>query len=161
MVAGDSDYIALAQRCKRLGRFVVGIGVAGATSRALMAACDEFSDYDQLPGITTPPPTVRTKEVAKPAPDETEEELEAPPQDPQEAATDLLVRALRILRSKEDEEWASPSQVKNQMMRMDPAFKEKPLGFSSFSDFVASRAKAGVELNPGAPANGRRIKLRA
>ena len=27
IVAGDSDYIALAQRCKRLGRYVVGIGV--------------------------------------------------------------------------------------------------------------------------------------
>src|SRR6476469_7949279 len=27
IVAGDSDYIALAQRCKRLGRYVVGIGI--------------------------------------------------------------------------------------------------------------------------------------
>lgn len=51
IVAGDSDYIALAQRCKRLGRYVVGIGVAGSTSRSLAAACDEFSDYDALPGI--------------------------------------------------------------------------------------------------------------
>lgn len=48
VVAGDSDYVALAQRAKRLGRYVVGIGVAGATSRALMAACDEFADYDDL-----------------------------------------------------------------------------------------------------------------
>lgn len=54
IVAGDSDYISLAQRCKRLGRHVIGIGVAGATSRALMAACDEFSDYDDLPGIVRP-----------------------------------------------------------------------------------------------------------
>jgi uncharacterized protein (TIGR00288 family) len=48
IVAGDSDYIALAQRAKRLGRYVVGIGVAGGTSKALAAACDEFSDYDAL-----------------------------------------------------------------------------------------------------------------
>src|ERR1700742_4053731 len=33
IVAGDSDYIALAQRCKRLGRYVVGVGMAGSTSR--------------------------------------------------------------------------------------------------------------------------------
>ena len=33
IVGGDSDYIALAQRCKRLGRYVVGIGVAGASSQ--------------------------------------------------------------------------------------------------------------------------------
>ena len=52
IVAGDSDYIALAQRCKRLGRYVVGIGVAGATSKFLASACDEFADYDALPGVT-------------------------------------------------------------------------------------------------------------
>ncbi|MCY7287815.1 MAG: NYN domain-containing protein [Cryobacterium sp.] len=51
IVAGDSDYIALAQKSKRLGRFVVGIGVAGSTSTSLVAACDEFEDYDSLPGI--------------------------------------------------------------------------------------------------------------
>ena len=48
IVAGDSDYIALAQRAKRLGRYVVGIGVTGSTSGSLAAACDEFADYDAL-----------------------------------------------------------------------------------------------------------------
>jgi uncharacterized LabA/DUF88 family protein len=52
IVAGDSDYIALAQRCKRLGRYVVAVGVAGSTSRALAAACDELVTYDALPGIS-------------------------------------------------------------------------------------------------------------
>jgi NYN domain/OST-HTH/LOTUS domain len=52
IVAGDSDYIALAQRCRRLGRYVVAVGVAGSTSRALAAACDELVTYDALPGIT-------------------------------------------------------------------------------------------------------------
>ncbi|MGO4690662.1 NYN domain-containing protein [Glaciibacter sp. 2TAF33] len=58
IVAGDSDYIPLAQRCKRLGSYVVGIGVSGATSSSLAAACDEFADYDNLPGIisVTPAP---------------------------------------------------------------------------------------------------------
>ena len=51
IAAGDSDYIALAQRSKRLGRYVVGIGVAGGTSKSLKAACNEFADYDGLPGI--------------------------------------------------------------------------------------------------------------
>src|ERR1700743_1479032 len=52
IVAGDSDYIALAQRCKRLGRDVVGVGVAGSTSRGLAAACDELVIYDALPGVS-------------------------------------------------------------------------------------------------------------
>ena len=51
IVAGDSDYIALAQRCKRLGRYVSGIGVAGSTSKSLAAACDDFVTYDDLPGV--------------------------------------------------------------------------------------------------------------
>ena len=51
IVAGDSDYIPLAQRCKRLGRYVVGIGVAGSSSKSLAAACDEFVIYDALPGV--------------------------------------------------------------------------------------------------------------
>ncbi|MBN9613488.1 MAG: NYN domain-containing protein [Actinobacteria bacterium] len=54
IVAGDSDYVPLAQRCKRLGRYVVGVGVAGSTAKALTAACDEFTSYDSLPGVERP-----------------------------------------------------------------------------------------------------------
>jgi uncharacterized LabA/DUF88 family protein len=68
IVAGDSDYIALAQRCKRLGRYVVGIGVAGSTSRSLAAACDEFATYDALPGVKSPPPAARTATEATAGP---------------------------------------------------------------------------------------------
>jgi uncharacterized LabA/DUF88 family protein len=51
IVAGDSDYVPLAQRCRRLGRYVVGVGVAGSTAKSLAAACDEFEAYDSLPGV--------------------------------------------------------------------------------------------------------------
>ena len=69
-VAGDSDYVPLAQRCKRLGRYVVGIGVAGSTSRALVSACNEFIDYADLPGVTPPtsrPPAKNTAQSKAPA----------------------------------------------------------------------------------------------
>ena len=71
IVAGDSDYIALAQRCRRLGRYVVGIGVAGSTSKSLAAACDELVTYDALPGITTQaaPVTARAASEARSEPD--------------------------------------------------------------------------------------------
>src|SRR5690606_4243664 len=65
IVGGDSDYVPLAQRIKQLGRFVVGIGVTGSTSRALIAACDEFSQYDALPGVQPPRPKASAKETAK------------------------------------------------------------------------------------------------
>jgi len=75
VVAGDSDYIALAQRTKRLGRFMVGIGVAGSTSKSLAAACDEFADYDALPGIE--PVQIDEPEPEPDAPEPTPAEAEA------------------------------------------------------------------------------------
>ena len=167
IVAGDSDYIALAQSAKRLGRTVIGIGVAGATSRALMAACDEFTDYDELPGVVPfvkaepaaaaasagATPKRKPAKAAAPAADETDAHLT------QDAATDLLVRALQIVENRGDEDWAGNSQVKNQMLRMDSSFKEKSLGYKSFTDFVASRSNV-VEVKEGAPTNQPRLRLR-
>ncbi len=68
LVAGDSDYVALAQRVKRLGRYIVAVGVAGATSKSLPAACNEFSLYDDLPGIWVDEEEADTVETPQPAP---------------------------------------------------------------------------------------------
>ena len=182
IVAGDSDYIALAQRCRRLGRYVVGVGVAGSTSRSLAAACDELVTYDALPGITpagvaaagaSPPPapaadepaepqepgdarsvrgTRRTRQPAAAVSDEPDPE----PEDPQEQATRLLERALRLGQEKDDADWLHSSAVKSQMRRMDPSFSERALGYRSFSDFVKSR-EAVAELDETDP--GRLIRL--
>src|SRR3954463_10878628 len=54
IVAGDSDYVPLAQRCKRLGRYVIGVGITGSTAKSLAAACDQFDAYDALPGVARP-----------------------------------------------------------------------------------------------------------
>jgi len=252
IVAGDSDYVPLAQRCRRLGRYVVGVGVAGSTAKSLAAACDEFEAYDSLPGVPrparvatkdagsrapsrgsrsksstaaaadpsatdapdtaddapaasstrtrggrgrkTPAKDAATAEAAEagaaeadaaaseaadspaaPAPSEVEASLiealgpaappkrtnrrassttvaaiaaapeavpvvEEPPEDPQEVATRLLERALRLGHDKDDDaEWLHSSAVKTHMRRMDPSFSEKALGYRSFSDFVKAR----------------------
>ncbi len=247
IVAGDSDYVPLAQRCRRLGRYVVGVGVAGSTAKSLAAACDEFEAYDSLPGVPRPrtgrdegcrlprararlpqqehaaatadpvvsdaptpltmlPPQRRRARGADeagrprrrmprlpmrprrslqsprpanrpppPLPSEVEASLiealgpaappkrtnrrassttvaaiaaapeavpvvEEPPEDPQETATRLLERALRLGHDKDDDaEWLHSSAVKTHMRRMDPSFSEKALGYRSFSDFVKAR----------------------
>ena len=140
IVGGDSDYIALAQRCKRLGRYVVGIGVAGASSRSLASACDEFVTYDALPGIPTVAPAPVKKATRRAKSKEPDDEAEPEPADAQAAATGLLERALRIGHEKDDADWLHNSAVKAQMKRMDPSFSEKSLGFRSFSDFLRSRS---------------------
>jgi len=148
LVAGDSDYVPLAQSCKQLGRYVVGIGVAGSTSRALVSACNEFIDYAHLPGVTPPPAGKRVvtkaqakkaltnKGVTKKAAAKTS--VTATPA--AEAATELLVRAIRVGLQKSDDDWVYAAGVKSQMQRMDPAFKEKSLGFTTFREFVESRS---------------------
>jgi hypothetical protein len=138
IVGGDSDYIALAQRCKRLGRFVVGIGVAGASSGSLAAACDEFVTYDALPGVPRLP-KAEPKKRSRKASSTPDSDDDAPATDVQAAATGLLERALRVSLQKDDTEWLHNSAVKAQMKRMDPSFSEKSLGFRSFSDFLRSR----------------------
>jgi uncharacterized LabA/DUF88 family protein len=156
IVAGDSDYIALAQRCRRLGRYVVGVGVAGSTSKALAAACDELVTYDALPGIsqqvepgeaTSARTSGRRRRPSAAVIDETDD-LHAG--DPQELATSLLERALRLAQEKDDADWLQSSTVKSQMKRMDPSFSEKALGYRSFSDFVKSR-EAVAELDQSNP----------
>lgn len=165
IVAGDSDYVPLAQRCKRLGRYVIGVGVAGSTAKSLAAACDEFEAYDSLPGVVRP-----TKPVAAVAPAPTPDaaiepaaeatvdvpkaktsrraksktsattKVEEPKLDEQGEATQLLERALRLGHDKTDaDEWLHSSAVKTHMRRMDPSFSEKALGYRSFSDFLKSR----------------------
>jgi hypothetical protein len=171
IVAGDSDYIALAQRCKRLGRYVVGIGVAGSSSRSLAAACDDFVIYDSLPGVpvfepepagadaepeaepeTEAAPPRKRRRAARPADNE-----EPEPPDPQTAATALLQRALQIGLEKDDADWLHNSAVKAQMKRMDPSFSEKSLGFRSFSDFLRSRSDV-VELDESSTTRMVRLK---
>ena len=163
IVAGDSDYIPLAQRCKRLGRYVVGIGVAGSSSRALAAACDEFVIYDALPGIPVfePEPATAETEAARPkrrtSRTKALEPEEPEPPDPQAAATALLTRALQIGLEKDDADWLHNSAVKAQMKRMDPSFSEKSLGFRSFSDFLRSRSDV-VQLDESSTT--RMVRLR-
>jgi hypothetical protein len=152
IVAGDSDYIALAQKGRRLGRYIVGIGVAGSTSTSLAAACDEFEDYDALPGVKVAQPSAPIEPepavvdvTAAPAKAPRRAKKRSAPEpvtelDPQALATDLLVRALQIGHARNDsEDWLHSASVKSQMRRMDPSFNEKALGFRSFSDFVKSR----------------------
>lgn len=157
IVAGDSDYIPLAQRCKRLGRYVVGIGVAGSSSRALAAACDEFVVYDALPGVPAfePVPAAEPKGTGRRTKKTEPEEPAAP--DPQAAATALLTRALQIGLEKDDVDWLHNSAVKAQMKRMDPSFSERSLGFRSFSDFLRSRSDT-VELDESSTT--RMVRLR-
>lgn len=213
IVGGDSDYVPLAQRCRRLGRYVVGVGVAGSTAKSLAAACDEFASYGTLPSVEDPVPAGTGRRSSgrrsgtgttgagptgadgasgpgKDAADGTDESdgsgsdggtdgagvkgqrsggrrskgstqsasstpsdaadpddedtLEQSAEDDNAAATKLLARALRVS-DQDDSEWLHSSALKTLMRRLDPSFREKALGFRSFTDFLKANEDV-VEL---------------
>ena len=142
IVAGDSDYIPLAQSARRLGRTVIGIGVQGSTSAAFKNACDEFSYYGDLVDDEPAPPAT-TEPVAP---------------DPKRDAGELMVRALRVRRGDDNVDgWVAASGLKQQMKRLDAGFDEKKIGYKSFTDFVKAQA-AVAELQEDGQA--RRVRLK-
>ena len=155
IVAGDSDYIPLAQRCKRLGRVVVGIGVAGSTSPALVAALDEFESYDALDVDVPDIPVAAAAPTQAPADGGESTAAELTPA----GAAKLLVRAITLGRGKQDDdEWLNASTVKSQLKRLNPSFNEKALGFRSFMDFVRAQ-DAQVEIREAGQQRFMRLRV--
>src|SRR5258707_11784319 len=48
IVSGDSDFSPLVSKLKELGKHVLGVGLANATSNLLRDNCDEFIYYEDL-----------------------------------------------------------------------------------------------------------------
>jgi hypothetical protein len=120
IVAGDSDYVSLAQRCKRLGRTVIGVGADKSVGRYWEAACDEFRYYDKLPGVRSEapakPPRSKAETAAKTAP--------------------LLSQAVSLASQKSADGWTAASGLKSLMKRIQPAFDEKLEGHKTFTAYL-------------------------
>jgi hypothetical protein len=127
IVAGDSDYVSLAQRCKRLGRTVVGVGAARSVGRYWQSACDVFRFYDALPGVVPVKPATK-----KPTRKSAAKRQEAPP------VAQLLRRAIDLQSEKSTDGWVNASTLKNQILRLDATFDEKAEGHKSFTAFLAA-----------------------
>jgi len=144
IVAGDSDYIPLAQSARRLGRTVIGIGVAGSTSAAFKNACDEFSYYGDLDQPDLPGAEVR--EVALPPAAASSStsvafvQAETPVSDPRTEAQKVLIRALAARKNDDVDGWVVASALKQQIKRLDAGFDEKKLGYKSFTDFIKANS---------------------
>jgi NYN domain/OST-HTH/LOTUS domain len=131
VVAGDSDYISLAQRCKRLGRRVVGIGMERSVARYWEAACDEFQFYESV-ATAANSDSAAVDDVAG---------LSEEPRPDEEESDSLLVRAARLLYAKDsDADWIAAAGLKSLMKRLSPAFNESTQGFRSFTDFLKAHA---------------------
>jgi hypothetical protein len=131
-------------------------------SKATAVAEVAEADAPQAEEVSVAEPPVATEPVEEPAaPTRTAKGKTAKLTDQQTqlraGAGQLLQRALRLGHDNdEDAEWLDSSAVKNQLLRMDPAFNEKEFGYASFSDFADSFKF--VELD--ATHQTRRLRLR-
>jgi uncharacterized protein (TIGR00288 family) len=126
IVSGDSDFSPLVSKLKELGRHVIGLGLAEATSDLLRDNCDEFIYYDDLdrgqvtaPGLPAQMPENKKKVFG------------------------LLLESLLALR-RENKEVLFSSMVKDTMKRKKPSFNEEYHGCRTFSELLEDAAANGL-----------------
>lgn len=132
IVSGDSDFSPLVSKLKELGKHVIGLGLANATSNLLRDNCDEFIYYEDL----------ETRAVAAPTLDDRIPEAKR-------KVFALLLDSLLALR-RENKEMLHSSMIKDTMKRKKPSFNEGYHGYATFSDLLVEAEKNGlVELSKG------------
>jgi uncharacterized LabA/DUF88 family protein len=133
IAAGDSDFVPLAQRARRLGRVVLGVGVAGSISKTLASACDVYVDYDELLDDRQKLEAEAEREDARPSAKAAASVGSRHVRRPYP----LINEALRGLDAQHpDREWHALGALKNQVLRLEPAFKERDYGASTFSELL-------------------------
>lgn len=166
VVGGDSDYMPLSYKVKAAGRTLIGIGSLRSTNQHWARSCHEFKFYESLlnpaqaPALVppvTPVPAVPAAQVEapKPTPDKSpdsstqltsddEDELRellviaVTPAARQQAARDLVSKAMNRLSQTRGERWIQKARVRPFIQRMDPTFNESNFGYRSFSEMIAS-----------------------
>src|SRR5262245_19221494 len=127
IVSGDSDFSPLVSKLKELGKHVIGLGLAEATSDLLRDNCDEFIYYDDLghaataalPGLDKQMPEVKKKVFS------------------------LLIDSLLALR-RENKEVLWSSMIKDTMKRKKPSFNEEYHGYRTFSELLEDARQQGL-----------------
>jgi hypothetical protein len=137
VVASDSDYTSLAQRCRKHGRYFHGVGTE-RTASSYRFACDEFRRYRDLAGGS---PAVQAAQ----APADAAREVV-----PLEDAGDLVVRAIRRLAAGSGESWVRKAGVRPLVKRLDPTFDESGFGYPTFTELLRALDAAGyIAERPG------------
>lgn len=127
IVSGDSDFSPLVSKLKELGKHVIGLGLAEATSDLLRDNCDEFIYYDDLGTAATTTMPGLDKQLP-----ETKKKVFS-----------LLIDSLLALR-RENKEVLWSSMVKDTMKRKKPSFNEEYHGYRTFSELLEDARQNGL-----------------
>ncbi|MFO0801492.1 MAG: NYN domain-containing protein [Gemmataceae bacterium] len=126
IVSGDSDFSPLVSKLKELGKHVIGLGLADATSDLLRDNCDEFIYYEDLDRAPIIPVAGN----------------ESIPEKKRKVFA-LLLDSLLALR-RENKEVLFSSMVKDTMKRKKPSFNEDYYGYRTFSELLEDAQKEGL-----------------
>jgi uncharacterized protein (TIGR00288 family) len=127
IVSGDSDFSPLVSKLKELGKHVLGLGLADATSDLLRDNCDEFIYYEDLDRSTPALP----------------QQLGVQMPENKQKMFKLLIESLHALR-RENKEVLWSSMIKDTMKRKKPSFNEEYFGYRTFSELLEEAEEAGI-----------------
>jgi uncharacterized protein (TIGR00288 family) len=126
IVSGDSDFSPLVSKLKELGKHVIGLGLADATSDLLRDNCDEFIYYEDLDRAPLIPVSVNAEIPEK-----------------KRKVFALLLDTLLALR-RENKEIIYSSMLKDTIKRKKPSFNEGYYGYRTFSELLEDAQSAGL-----------------
>ncbi|GAA5261540.1 NYN domain-containing protein [Methanocalculus sp. MC3] len=122
--SGDTDFIPLIRRLRARGKMVYVMGFDNSVGSVIKENCTKFQSLDELLGLNA-------SSGIDPALDDDPALIEGD----RIAARELLIR---FVKTRTDEGPVFLSDLKNQLIRINPAFSEKKIGFSSFKKFIES-----------------------
>lgn len=130
VIGGDSDYIAVAQKVRQKGKYVIGIGEQDSTNPYWVKSCNEFKYYRTLLRKTEAP----AKDEEPVIPDQEIDMSEA---------EKLLINALLHVGAQNDEDKVKKATLKPVLRRLDPTFDEANYGFKTLGEFLGYFEKQG------------------
>ncbi len=119
IVSSDSDFVPLVSKLRAAGKTVIGAGRSAVASRTLITACDRYIYLD------TPDESAKTRDPTL-----------------REQAEPLLVRAVNV--SVDSQGQVRGARLHQTMIRLDPSFDFRALGYKTFTQFVTSSKKVKV-----------------
>ena len=132
--SGDTDFIPLIQKMRSRGKIVIGIGFEHSVGRLVRGSFNKFQSLQELLGK----PDMDTLE-------EPEVDLDSI------YGRDLLIR---FINNRSSEDPVPMAQLKVDLLRLDPAFSEKKMGYTSFKQFLLVLVGDVIEKIEPHPENG-------
>lgn len=128
IASADSDFVPLVSKLRAAGKIVMGAGRRDGSSPTLVKSCDRYIFLDEIKPVQAPRrtrPKTREDEVGS-----------------------LIVRAVEAAMDNRGE--VLGSKLYQTMLRIDPSFSFKVLGYRAFTQFLSTRSEVSVTRSDNA-----------